>query len=189
MGIGRRRPSALQLTFKEGMSHYFDHASQELNSKIAQARCTSPSTTRPLAHWPKRCFASSSKPPAGGGQRGAGLHHRQCGRFIKAVRHSDLRLAPVCPVLSSEGVVVVPAEAVIAIIEVKTSINRAGFHEVIRYFQSFQNLRLAARTYLFMFNAPTLGTVSSTFIHFDTQAAIRSSIMILSSSSRTKSPA
>ncbi|MFK3789138.1 MULTISPECIES: hypothetical protein [unclassified Pseudomonas] len=54
----------------------------------------------------------------------------------------------------------------IAIIEVKTSINRAGFHEVIHYFQSFQNLRLAARTYLFMFNAPTLGTVSKHFHSF-----------------------
>ncbi|WP_204906455.1 hypothetical protein [Pseudomonas syringae] len=54
----------------------------------------------------------------------------------------------------------------IAIIEVKTSINRTGFHEVIRYFQSFQSLRLEARTYLFMFNAPTLGVVSRHFRSF-----------------------
>lgn len=151
----------------EGMSHYFDHASQELYSKIAQAKVyitRHNPTTGALAEAVLRQFLKDHLPEAVSVEQGfiidsAGGLSKQCDILI----YDSHRYAPFYRV---GGVVVVPAEAVIAIIEVKTSINRAGFHEVIRYFQSFQSLRLEARTYLFMFNAPTLGTVSRHFHSF-----------------------
>lgn len=71
------------------------------------------------------------------------------------------------PFYRAGDVVVIPAESVIALIEVKTSIDKARFHEVINYFQSFAELELQARTYLFMFNAQMLETVSSHFFTYD----------------------
>lgn len=146
------------------MSHYFDHVSQELHSKIAQAKVyisRHNPTTGALAEAVLRQFLNDHLPGAVGVEQGfiidkEGGLSKQCDILI----YDSHWYAPFYRV---GGVVVVPAEAVIAIIEVKTSINKVAFHDVISYFQSFESLRLEAKTYLFMFNAPTLGTVSRHF--------------------------
>lgn len=50
------------------------------------------------------------------------------------------------------NVVVVPAASVLAIIEVKTTINKQIFHGVIDYFKSFDYIK-TAKTYLFIYNS------------------------------------
>lgn len=146
------------------MSHYFDHVSQELHSKIAQAKVyitRHNPTTGALAEAVLRQFLKEHLPGAISVEQGfivdtAGGLSKQCDILIYDSQWY-------APFYRAGGVVVVPVEAVIAIIEVKTSINRASFHDVIRYFKSFENLALKAKTYLFMFNAPTLETVSRHF--------------------------
>ncbi|MEN1710965.1 DUF6602 domain-containing protein [Pseudomonas aeruginosa] len=146
------------------MSHYFDHVSQELHSKIAQAKVYitkhNPSTGA-LAEAVLRQFLKEHLPGGIGVEQGfiadaSGNLSKQCDILIY-----DAHLY--APLYRAGGVVVVPVEAIIAIVEVKTSINRRAFHDVISYFRSFENLALKAKTYLFMFNAPTLGAVSRSF--------------------------
>lgn len=146
------------------MSHYFDHVSQELHSKIAQAKVYitkhNPSTGA-LAEAVLRQFLKEHLPGGAGVEQGfivdsLGNLSRQCDILIY-----DSHLY--APFYQAGGLVVVPVEAVIAIVEVKTSINRRAFHDVIGYFRSFERLRLQARTYLFMFNAPSLGAVRRHF--------------------------
>ena len=149
------------------MSHYFDHASRELQSKIAQAKVYivnhNPSTGA-MAEAVLRQFLKEHLPGAVSVGQGfitdtSGRISKQCDILI----YDSQRYAPF---FRAEDVVVVPAEAVIAIIEVKTSINRRAFHDVIDYFASFKDLSLEARTYLFMFNAPSLKAVSRHFRTF-----------------------
>ncbi|HEP8970178.1 TPA: hypothetical protein VDU83_002515 [Pseudomonas aeruginosa] len=146
------------------MSHYFDHVSQELHSKIAQAKVYitkhNPSTGA-LAEAVLRQFLKEHLPGGVGVEQGfivdsLGNLSRQCDILIY-----DSHLY--APFYQAGGLVVVPVEAVIAIVEVKTSINRRAFHDVIDYFKSFERLRLQAKTFLFMFNAPTLRRVSHHF--------------------------
>ncbi len=51
-----------------------------------------------------------------------------------------------------QDLVVVPADAVLAVIEVKTTIDRRRFHEVIRYFAALPVLPLA-KTFLFVYRS------------------------------------
>lgn len=150
------------------MSKYFDHVTRQLHSKIAQAKVYITKhnpTTGALAEAVLREFLQEHLPGAVSVEQGfiitpEGGLSKQCDILI----YDSHRYAPF---YRAGDVVVVPAEAVIALIEVKTSIDKARFHEVITYFQSFKSLELEARTYLFMFNAPQLGTVSNHFFTYE----------------------
>lgn len=146
------------------MSHYFDHVSQELHSKIAQAKVYitrhNPSTGA-LAEAVLRQFLKEHLPGGVGVKQGfivdsLGNLSRQCDILIY-----DSHLY--APFYQTGDLAVVPVEAVIAIIEVKTSINKKTFHDVLRYFRDLEKFKLQARTYLFMFNAPTLETINRNF--------------------------
>jgi hypothetical protein len=64
-------------------------------------------------------------------------------------------------------IVIVPADAVITIIEVKTSIDARRFHEVLDYFKEVKNICFKP-AYLFIYNAPKLGQL---YGYFESYAA------------------
>jgi len=65
------------------------------------------------------------------------------------------------PFYRINDIVVVPEESVIAIIEVKTTINKQIFHKTIEYFSELGYRK--ARTYLFIYNSQEIGTISNYF--------------------------
>lgn len=67
------------------------------------------------------------------------------------------------PFYRTGQVVVLPAEAVIAVIEVKTSIVKSRFHDVIKYFASFKRIEGDFRTYLFLYDAPEIHLMDGWF--------------------------
>lgn len=146
------------------MSKYFDHVTQQLYSKIKQAKVyinRHNPTTGALAEAILRQFLQEHLPKAVSVEQGFivdqnGELSRQCDILI----YDSQRYAPF---YRAEGIVVVQAEAVIAIVEVKTSINKSGFSDVIKYFKSFDKFDCVFNTYLFIFDAPRLSTLSSWF--------------------------
>lgn len=146
------------------MSQYFDHVTQQLHSKIRQAKfyvTKHNPTTGALAEAVLRQFLQEHLPNGVSVEQGfitspdGGLS-KQCDILI----YDSQRYAPF---YRAGEMVVVPAEAVIALIEVKISLNKNGFCDVIKYFQSFGTFGCHFRTYLFMFNAPRLQTIDSWF--------------------------
>ncbi|MFZ6049802.1 DUF6602 domain-containing protein [Pseudomonas sp. CR3202] len=148
------------------MSQYFEYIGQELHSKIMQAKAyitRHNPTTGALAEEVLRQFLKEHLPQLVSVNQGFILDKdggisKQCDILIY-----DAHLY--APFYQVGGLVVVPAEAVIAVLEVKTSINKKTFHDVIRYFASFEALESHTRTYLFMFNAPKLALLHD---YFDT---------------------
>ncbi|KPW40964.1 hypothetical protein ALP45_00051 [Pseudomonas coronafaciens pv. atropurpurea] len=146
------------------MSRYFDHVTQQLHSKIEQAkvyiRKHNP-TTGALAEAVLRDFLKDHLPRGVSVEEGfiissEGWLSKQCDIII----YDSHRYAPF---YRAGQLVVVPVESVLAVIEVKTSINKTRFNDVIRYFKSFEAESWKWRTYLFMFNAPGLGLVDDWF--------------------------
>jgi hypothetical protein len=146
------------------MSTYFDHVTQQLHSKIQQAKVYITKhnpTTGALAESVLREFLQEHLPRGVSVEEGFiissdGWLSKQCDIII----YDSQRFAPF---YRAGQLVVVPSEAVLAVIEVKTSINKTGFNNVIKYFQSFESVSWKFRTYLFMFNAPGLERVSTWF--------------------------
>lgn len=146
------------------LSKYFDHLTQQLHSKIQQAKVYITKhnpTTGALAEAVLREFLQEHLPRGVSVEEGFiispdGWLSKQCDIII----YDSHRFAPF---YRAGQLVVVPTEAVLAVIEVKTSINKKGFNDVIRYFQSFEAFSWKFRTYLFMFNAPTLGRINAWF--------------------------
>jgi hypothetical protein len=66
------------------------------------------------------------------------------------------------PFYRINDVVIVPEESVIAVIEVKTTINKQIFHDVIDYFKSIYDVTLA-RKYLFIFNSKDINNINDYF--------------------------
>lgn len=66
------------------------------------------------------------------------------------------------PFYRINDIVVVPADSVIAVIEVKTTLTKRIFHDVIDY---FENIRLitSAKTYLFVYNSCNIFNLSGYF--------------------------
>lgn len=124
------------------MSRYFDHLADQLASKISQAKVYitkhNPSTGA-LAEAVLREFLQEHLPGQVRAEQGfilspdGGLS-KQCDILI----YDAHRYAPF---YRAGAVVVVPVEAVIAVIEVKTSINKRAFEEVIKYFEAFDSVR------------------------------------------------
>lgn len=146
------------------MSRYFEYISQELFSKILQVKAyitRHNPTTGALAEEVLRQFLKDHLPQVVSVEQGFildkdGALSKQCDILI----YDSHWYAPFYRV---GGLVVIPAEAVIAIIEVKTSITKRTFNEVLSYFASFEALDLKAKTYLFMFIAPKLGALRRFF--------------------------
>lgn len=146
------------------MSQYFDHVTQQLHSKIRQAKVYITKhnpTTGGLAEAVLRQFLQEHLPRGVSVEQGfitnpEGGLSKQCDILI----YDSQRYAPF---YRAGEMVVIPSKAVIALIEVKTSINKGGFRDVIKYFQSFEAVGGKFRTYLFMFNAPRLQTIASWF--------------------------
>jgi len=147
-----------------GLSKYFDHVTQQLHSKIQQAKVfitRHNPTTGALAEAVLREFLQEHLPRGVSVEEGFvisadGWLSKQCDIII----YDSHRYAPL---YRAGRVVVVPADAVLAVIEVKTSINKTRFNDVIKYFESFKSVSWKFRTYLFMFNAPKLEAVNAWF--------------------------
>jgi len=69
------------------------------------------------------------------------------------------------PFYRLNDIVIVPTEAVVAIIEVKTTITKQIFHEVIEY---FKNIRLisSAKSYLFIYNSSEITKIENYFLTY-----------------------
>lgn len=68
------------------------------------------------------------------------------------------------PFYRINDIVVVPSESVLMIIEIKTTVNKQIFHQVIDYFKSFTDIiRPGTSTHLFIYNAPTISNLESYF--------------------------
>lgn len=146
------------------MSQYFDHVAQQLHSRIQQAKVFITKhnpTTGALAEAVLREFLQEHLPRRVSVEEGfiidpEGGLSKQCDIIIYDSHHH-------APFYRAGQVVVVPVEAVIAVIEVKTSINKSGFYDVIRYFASFEQLQGSFKTYLFMFKSPPLRRLDEWF--------------------------
>lgn len=66
------------------------------------------------------------------------------------------------PFYRINDIVVVPEESVLAIIEVKTTINKSIFHDTINYFESISNIT-NAHTYLFIYNSNDVWAIGDYF--------------------------
>lgn len=146
------------------MSKYFDHVAQQLHSRIQQAKVfitKHNATTGALAEAVLREFLQEHLPRGVSVEEGfiidaKGGLSKQCDIIIYDSHHY-------APFYRAGQVVVLPAEAVIAVIEVKTSITRPRFHDVIKYFASFKRIEGDFRTYLFLYDAPEIQLISRWF--------------------------
>lgn len=145
------------------MSNYFGFVSHELLSKLAQVKSYITKhnpTVGILTEEVLRNFLRDYLPKIVSVEQGFILNgngelSKQCDILI----YNSQTYAPFYRV---NDIVVVPSESVIAVIEVKTTINRKIFHDAIDYFQSLPYLE-NAKKYLFIFNSSTLGKIRSYF--------------------------
>ena len=145
------------------MSNYFEFVSHELLSKLAQVKSYITKhnpTIGVLTEEIIRDFLKTHLPKLVSIEQGFILNKngelsRQCDILI----YDSQSYAPFFRI---NNIVVVPAESVLAVIEVKTTINKQIFHGVIDYFKSLDYLE-NARTYLFIFNSSTIDKIKSYF--------------------------
>jgi hypothetical protein len=69
------------------------------------------------------------------------------------------------PFYRINDVVIIPEAAVIAVIEVKTVMNKVIFKDTVVYFENIRKITLA-NTYLFIFNAPDIHQVGDLFLKY-----------------------
>jgi len=69
------------------------------------------------------------------------------------------------PFYRINDIVVVPADSVIAVIEVKTTLTKPIFHNVIRYFENISSIT-RAKKYLFVYNSCDINNLSGYFNSF-----------------------
>lgn len=71
------------------------------------------------------------------------------------------------PFYRINDIVVIPAESVIAMIEVKTTLTKQIFHEVINFFKSFSEItEYKIHKHLFIYNSPTVAKLESYFLNY-----------------------
>jgi hypothetical protein len=147
------------------MSNYFEFASQELLIKLAQIKeyiKKHNPTIGVLTEEILRSFLRNHLPKAVSVEQGFiltedGELSKQCDIIIYDSQSYS-------PFYRINDIVVVPAESVICIIEVKTTINRQIFHDIINYFKNMPYIE-NARTYLFIFNSKDISNIKR---YFDT---------------------
>ena len=145
------------------MTTYYSLVSQELQIKLAQVRQVIKKhnpTTGLLTETIVRSFLSTYLPHIVSVEQGfimneKGEVSRQCDILI----YDTLNYAPLYRV---DDVVVVPAVAVVAIIEVKTTITRKIFHSVVDYFQDVAPFS-QARTFLFVYDSCSIEKLEDYF--------------------------
>jgi len=156
------------------MSNYFEFASQELLIKLAQVkyyiRKHNP-TIGVLTEEILRTFLRNHLPKAVSVKQGfilsddGGLS-KQCDIII----YDSQNYAPFYRI---NDIVIVPREAVLCIIEVKTTINNMIFHKSIDYFKSLPNCE-QARTYLFIFNSQSVAQIQRHFSNYKHEGSYQS---------------
>lgn len=148
------------------MSKYFDFVTDELLQKLNQVKAfisRHNPTIGLLTEEVLRDFLRTHLPKVVSVEQGFiirknGELSRQCDVII----YDSLLYAPFYRI---NDVVVVPEESVLAIVEVKTSITKKTFHDVIRYFADFKNFH-NIRTYLFIFKAVSISRLSQYFHNY-----------------------
>lgn len=141
------------------MSNYFELVSRELLIKLAQVKyfiTKHNPTIGVLTEEILRDFLKAHLPNFVCVEQGFimgndGMLSKQCDILI----YDYLSYAPL---YRANDIAVVPPESVIAVIEVKTTVNKAIFHNVIDYFKSFDCLP-NAKTYLFIFNSNSIDKI------------------------------
>ncbi|MFC6673699.1 DUF6602 domain-containing protein [Marinobacterium aestuariivivens] len=149
------------------MSNYFEFVSQELLIKLAQVKSYITKhnpTIGVLTEEILRGFLKDHLPQLVSVEQGfiindKGELSKQCDILI----YDSQLFAPLYRV---NDIVVVPSESVLAVIEVKTTINKNIFHKVIDYFKSFDYLP-NAKTYLFIFNSNSIEKIGDYFHSYE----------------------
>ena len=152
------------------MEQYFSLISQELLNKLEQVRhfiTKHNPTIGLLTEAILREFLVTHLPKSVAVEQGFlmaddGSVSKQCDILV----YDCLNFAPYYRI---NDVVVIPARSVIAIIEVKTTLNKSLFPGIISYFENIQQFcPCETRTYLFIYNAPPtdrLGSLFNTYKH------------------------
>ncbi|WP_353176469.1 DUF6602 domain-containing protein [Delftia acidovorans] len=148
------------------MSNYFHFRSQELLLKLAQVKhfiTKHNPTIGVLTEEIIRQFLSDHLPDVVTVAEGFisdenGNLSKQCD-IIVYDSHSY------APYYQVNNIVVVPAAAVLAIIEVKTTISKQIFHSVIDYFSSFDYIE-NAKKYLFIYNSQSISHIGRYFKNY-----------------------
>lgn len=146
------------------MSNYFEFVSRELLSKLEQVKqyiTRHNQTIGILTEEILREFLRNHLPKIVSIEQGFilnsdGAISKQCDILI----YDSQAFAPFYRV---NDIVVIPSEAVIAIIEVKTTISKQIFHSAIDYFKSLGYLE-NTRKYLFIFNSSSIEKINS-YLH------------------------
>jgi len=145
------------------MSNYFEFVSQELLIKLAQVKSYITKhnpTIGVLTEEIVRGFLKNHLPTLVSVEQGfiinsKGEISKQCDILI----YDSLSYSPLYRI---NDTVVIPSESVLAIIEVKTTINKSIFHKVIEYFKSFDYIP-NVKKYLFIFNSSSIEKIESYF--------------------------
>lgn len=146
------------------MSKYFELVSQELLIKLAQVKSFITKhnpTIGVLTEEVLRDFLKTHLPNTVSVEQGFiigdnGMLSKQCDILI----YDSQSYAPLYRV---NDIVIVPSDSVVAVVEVKTTINKSIFHNVIDYFKSFDYLPNAT-TYLFVFNSNSINKIGE-YLH------------------------
>ncbi|WP_278957049.1 DUF6602 domain-containing protein [Aquipseudomonas alcaligenes] len=156
------------------MSNYFEFVSQELLIKLAQIKSYITKhnpTIGVLTEEILRSFLKDHLPTLVSVEQGfiinaKGELSKQCDILI----YDSLSYSPLYRV---NDIVVIPSESVLAVIEVKTTINKSIFHKAIDYFKSFDYLP-NAKTYLFIFNSNSIKRIGGYFHSFKHEGSYQS---------------
>jgi hypothetical protein len=148
------------------MSKYFNFTSQELLIELNKVRhfikrhnpTIGVLTEEVLRSFLKKHLPSLVTVSQGFVQSIDGKISKQCDIII----YDSLAYAPV---YQAGNIAIIPSDAVIALIEVKTKIDSTTFHEVINYFKSFDFMPNAS-THLFIFEGKSIRQISRYFANY-----------------------
>jgi hypothetical protein len=138
------------------MEKYFNLISSELLNKLEQIRqfiTRHNPTIGVLTEAVLREFLAKYLPKSVAVEEGfiineSGQVSKQCDILV----YDHLNFAPYYRI---NDIVVIPAEAVVAVIEVKTTLNKKIFSGIVEYFANIQFIcKTKAKTYLFIYNSP-----------------------------------
>lgn len=151
------------------MEKYFNLISTELLNKLEQIRqfiTKHNPTIGVLTEAVLREFLAKYLPKSVAVEEGfiidkTGFVSKQCDILI----YDHLNFAPYYRI---NDIVVIPAEAVIAVIEVKTTLNKQIFAGIVEYFANIQAIcQTNAKTYLFIYNSPKSSALATLFHRYD----------------------
>lgn len=135
------------------MNNYFDLVNQELLNKLQQIKCFVKNhnpTIGILTEEILRDFLTNYIPKSAEVKQGfiinkQGELSKQCDIII----FDNINFSPIYKI---KDLVIVPSESVIAVIEVKTSVTKSKFEEIIKYFENISKFT-ECKKYLFIYNS------------------------------------